>query len=146
MQHFVEGHTASFENQWHFSHAVRSRGLLFLSGVTGTGVDGTVSADPTAQFEQLFTHLHDYLAVAGCDFASLVEITTYHVDLPSHLESFVAIKDRHVTKPYPAWSAIGVSSLITPGALIELRAIAEAPEDDVEAHDLSVQATESHKR
>ncbi|MFD2028538.1 Rid family hydrolase [Promicromonospora aerolata] len=93
---------------------------------------GTVSADPIAQFEQLFTHLRDYLAVAGCDFASLVEITTYHGDLPSHLESFVAIKDRHVAKPYPAWSAIGISSLITPGALIELRAIAEAPEDDVE--------------
>jgi len=44
-----------------------------------------------------------------------------------HLEAFVAAKDRWIAPPYPAWSAIGVSELITEGALVEIRAIAAKP-------------------
>jgi hypothetical protein len=39
----------------------------------------------------------------------------------------MAAKDRHIAAPYPAWSAIGVSQLITEGALVEIRAIAVDP-------------------
>jgi enamine deaminase RidA (YjgF/YER057c/UK114 family) len=34
------------------------------------------------------------------------------------------VKDRHIFAPYPAWSAMGVSELITEGALVEIRVIA----------------------
>jgi hypothetical protein len=37
--------------------------------------------------------------------------------LREHLGTFTAVKDRHIFAPYPAWSAIGVSELITEGAL-----------------------------
>lgn len=127
MEHLLDRQTSEFEGQWHFSHVVRSRGLLLLSGVTGTRTDGAVDADPEQQFEQLFTHLRQYLAAAGADLGSLIEITTYHVRLRDYLDVFVAVKDRHLLRPYPAWSAIGVSELITPGALVELRAVAEDP-------------------
>ncbi|SRR6266568_65914 len=127
MEHIIDPATAGFEDQWHFSHVVRSRGLLFLSGVTGTGTDGRVAEDPTEQFEQLFTHLRQYLNVAGADLDDLVEMTTYHIDLQIHLQAFTTVKDAYLPSPYPAWSAIGISQLITPGALVELRAIAEDP-------------------
>lgn len=128
MEHLADPLTSEFEDQWHFSHIVRSRGLLFMSGVTGTRPDGGVNADPTAQFRQLFQHLRQYLLAAGAGFDSIVEITTYHVNLREHLDAFTAVKDAYLVKPYPAWSAIGVSELITSGALVELRAIAEHPE------------------
>ena len=93
MEHIIDPATAGFEDQWHFSHVVRSRGLLFLSGVTGTGTDGRVAEDPTEQFEQLFTHLRQYLNVAGADLDDLVEMTTYHIDLQIHLQAFTTVKE-----------------------------------------------------
>ncbi len=57
--------------------------------------------------------------------SDVVEITTYHVELKRHLDTFVRVKDEYVAEPYPAWTAIGVSELITDGALVEIRAIAK---------------------
>lgn len=118
----------AFERTWHFSHVVATSGLLVLSGVTGTDVDGNVSSDPAEQFDQAFDHLRRYLEAAGASFRDIVEMTTYHVELRRHLDAFIASKDRHIVAPYPAWSAIGVSELITQGALVEIRAIALDPE------------------
>lgn len=129
MDHLVVPTLAGFEDQWTFSHVVRHRGLLYLSGVTGTTADGAVSSDPTEQFEQAFDHLGRYLAAADSGFDDIVEMTTYHVGLRRHLAEFMAVKSRYVTKPYPAWSAIGVSELITPGALVEIRVIARDPRE-----------------
>lgn len=127
MDHLADPRTADFTDQWHFSHVVRSRGLLFLSGVTGTRPNGIVDADPRTQFTAVFGHLQQSLAAADAGLDALVEITTYHVNIRAHLNAFIEVKDEHLTRPYPAWSAIGVSDLITPGALVELRAIAEDP-------------------
>ncbi len=128
MEHFTAPGLEALEREWHLSQVVAARGLLLLSGVTGTGVDGVVSNDPAEQFDQAFVHLRRCLEAAGASIADLAEITTYHVDLRQHLDVFIAAKDRHVVAPYPAWSAIGVSELITKGALVEIRAIAVDPE------------------
>ena len=90
-------------------------------------MEGRVPAQPTAQFEQAFAHLRTYLEAAGASVGDVLEMTTYHVGLRRHLEEFRAVKDRHIGPPYPAWSAIGVSELITEGALVEIRVIARDP-------------------
>ncbi len=127
VRHVVTPSLEAFEAQWHFSHVVAARGLLLLSGVTGTDVDGKVGDVPGEQFEQAFVHLRDALRSAGASLVDVVEITTYHVDLRRYLAEFTAVKDRHFQRPYPAWSAIGVSELITEGALVEIRAVALDP-------------------
>lgn len=127
MDHIFVPALAQFEDDWHFSHVVRDRGLLLLSGVTGTDDTGAVSRDPAEQFERAFEHLRMYLAAAEASMEDLLEMTTYHVELRQHLAAFVAVKDRHIQKPYPAWSAIGVSELITEGALVEIRVVARDP-------------------
>ena len=128
MDHIIVPALARFEHDWHFSHAVRLDGVLFLSGVTGTDEDGSVPTDPSEQFERAFLHLRLYLEAAHASLRDIVEMTTYHVSLREHLDAFAAVKDRHIQRPFPAWSAIGVSELITPGALVELRVIARAPD------------------
>jgi enamine deaminase RidA (YjgF/YER057c/UK114 family) len=65
------------------------------------------------------------LRVAGLAFEHVVEMTTCHVGLRSHLNAFIKVKDEFVSEPYPAWTAIGVTELITEGALVEIRAIAK---------------------
>ena len=127
MDHIRVSALQAFEDQWHLSHVVRSQGFLVLSGVTGTGEDGRVASDPTEQFDQTFVHLGLYLGAAGASLSDVVEMTSYHVDLREHLAEFIAAKDRHLVEPYPAWSAIGVSQLITEGALVEIRVLAADP-------------------
>jgi enamine deaminase RidA (YjgF/YER057c/UK114 family) len=55
----------------------------------------------------------------------IVDMTTYHVGLREHLDAFIKVKDEFVSEPYPAWTAIGVTELITKGTLIEIRIIAK---------------------
>jgi hypothetical protein len=51
-------------------------------------------------------------------------MTTFHVGLQQHLGAFMAVKDRYLPAPFPAWTAIGVSELAFPGGLAELRVTA----------------------
>ena len=127
MRHHRIGGLEQTEDHLHFSHVVAARGLLLLSGVTGTDSDGRVASSPGDQFEQAFVHLRRHLEAAGATLRDIVEMTSYHVDLRQHLDAFVATKDRHLTAPYPAWTAVGVSELITEGTLVELRAVAVDP-------------------
>jgi enamine deaminase RidA (YjgF/YER057c/UK114 family) len=118
------GFEAMYEN-WHFAQAVREGDTLWCSGQLGVGPDGKCPDDPKAQFRLAFEGLGRVLAEGGASFADVVEITTFHVGLRQHLAAFSAVKDDFVKKPYPAWTAIGVTELAIPGALVEIRAIAK---------------------
>ncbi|MBK1866461.1 RidA family protein [Taklimakanibacter albus] len=119
---------AHYPQEWHFSPVLVSGGFAFLSGQTGTHPDGSVASDPEQQFRDAFRFLGANLAAAGLGFDDVVEMTTYHVDLRRHLAAFITAKDEVITAPYPAWSAIGVSELITEGTLVEIRVIARRQE------------------
>ncbi len=84
-----------------------------------SGLDGRAFARDTFRF------LQANLEQASLGFGDVVEMTTYHVGLRQHLEAFTKVKDEFIGQPYPAWSAIGVSELITEGTLIEIRVIAK---------------------
>jgi len=111
-------------DRFHFAPAVRANGLLLCSGQIGLGPDGKAPTDPTEQFTLAFEAVKAVLAEAGLDFGDVVEMTTYHVGLQQHIAAFMAVKDRYVAKPYPAWTAIGVSELAFPGGLAEVRVTA----------------------
>jgi enamine deaminase RidA (YjgF/YER057c/UK114 family) len=114
--HFVE--------DWHFSPVLDTGEFIFFSGVTGARPDLTVAADPETQIRDTFEFLKEYLAIANLTFDDVVEMTTYHVDLREHLSVFMKVRDEFVTAPYPAWTAIGISQLITEGTIVEIRLIA----------------------
>ena len=111
---------------WHFSPGHWADNVLFLSGCTGAGADGHVSLDISRQCHAAFVKLKLTLEAANLDFSHVVEITTYHVGLQKGLEIFKSIKDDYIVEPYPAWTAIGVVELASPGAMIEIRAVAFA--------------------
>jgi len=116
---------ANFPGDWHFSPGLDTGDFVFFSGTTGARPDLTVSMNPETQFREAFGFLKDHLAQAGLSFCDIVEMTTYHVELRKHLDTFIKVKDEFVTEPYPAWTAIGVSELITQGTLVEIRVIAK---------------------
>jgi enamine deaminase RidA (YjgF/YER057c/UK114 family) len=111
-------------DRFHFAPAVRVDRWLRCSGQLGTDEKFVAVAEPEAQFERAFENVKRVLAAAKLDFSDVVEMTTFHVGLREHLGTFMAVKDRHLAPPYPAWTAIGVVELAVPNALVEIRVTA----------------------
>ncbi|MGE0500285.1 MAG: Rid family hydrolase [Rhizobiaceae bacterium] len=136
--------------QWRFAPAVVTNGFIFCSGIVGTSPGGETPAslgglagakattapgdaplaalmavrDPEAQFATAFEALKSILKEAGAGLSDVVEITSYHAGITTHMETFMKVWARYLKEPYPAWTAIGVAELIVPGGLVELRAVA----------------------
>jgi enamine deaminase RidA (YjgF/YER057c/UK114 family) len=125
VRHLAPPAFSHFPPDWHLSPIVDAEEYVFFSGVTGFHPAGRVDDDPERQFRDAFGFVETNLAEVGLDWSSVVEMTTYHVDLRRHFEIFVKVKDEFVRDPYPAWTAIGVSELISPGTLLEIRVIAK---------------------
>lgn len=108
--------------RFHYAPAVRVGNTLYVSGM----VSG--NPDPTAQFNEIFTQLSRVLEAAGSSLADIVDMTTFHVDMPDHIDAFMAVKDEYFTEEYPTWTAIGVEQLFTPAFLVEVKVVALIPE------------------
>jgi enamine deaminase RidA (YjgF/YER057c/UK114 family) len=115
--------------RWRHAPAVRDGDLLRCAGFIGVDAvgKGTVSPDPETQFKRAFEIVGSVLAAAGLTFADVVEMTTYHVGLREHWDTFGKVKDTFVQAPYPAWTAVGVVELAYPGALVEIKVTARFP-------------------
>jgi enamine deaminase RidA (YjgF/YER057c/UK114 family) len=109
---------------YHFAPAVIDGDHLRCSGMIGFRPDLSVPEDPTAQFTLAFENLRGLLAEAGRTFANVTEMNTYHVGLRAHMQAFTAVKDKFISAPHPAWTAVGISELASPGALVEIQVTA----------------------
>jgi len=104
-----------------YSDAVRVGDLVFLSGVVAPG-------EPAEQFRRIWTRIGRILEDAGSSLEHVVDMTTYHVDMHSHIEDFIAVKDEFLPQN-PTWTAVGVTELYMPNAVIEVKVIAAVVED-----------------
>lgn len=126
MEHIVpDSHRPTYDN-WHFAPAVVHEGVAFLSGVIGVKPDGSCASDAEEQFTDLFEGIKVVLEEAGMGFDDIIEMTSYHTDMSS-LGTFSAVRDRYLSEPWPAWTAIGCTALALPGALAEVRVTARRP-------------------
>jgi len=115
----------NFYDQYHFAPAVIDGDHLRCSGVIGVDLaSGNVPGDPETQFTLAFDNLAEVLSEGGASFANITEMTTFHVGLQEHLETFLRVKDHYLMEPYPAWTAIGTPELALPGGLVEIRVTA----------------------
>jgi len=102
-------------------------GFLFIAGQVGRTADMRIVTDPKAQFELCFENLRVVLIEAGCSFDDIVDVTTYHVDMPKHFAVFREVKSRLLPGGMVPWTAIGVSALADPAFLLEVKATACVP-------------------
>jgi enamine deaminase RidA (YjgF/YER057c/UK114 family) len=100
-----------------YSDAVRVGDLVFLSGI----VSG--DPDPTANFRNIFERMDRILQQAGSGLDRIVDMTTYHVDMHAHIQDFIEVKNEFVPN-LSSWTAVGVTELYSPRALIEVKVIA----------------------
>jgi enamine deaminase RidA (YjgF/YER057c/UK114 family) len=123
--HAIFGSTKVFD-MFQYSPAVTAGGLVFIAGQIGLRPDGTIPATAKEQIQCAFERLGAILQSLDLDFTSLVELVSYHVDLPSQLADFRAVKEHYVRSDFPAWTILGVASLARPELVIEIKAVAAA--------------------
>lgn len=109
-----------------YSPAVRAAGLVFIAGQVGIRPDGSVPETVTEQIELAFKRLGSILEHLGLGFEDLVELVSYHVDIDAQLPRFRDIKERYITRDFPAWTILGVAALARPDLLVEIKAVAAA--------------------
>ena len=107
-----------------YSQAVEASGkFVFLSGQIPLDprTMELVSDDVEAQTEQVFRNLTAVATAAGGSLNDLAKLTVYLTDL-SDFGTINEVMARHVSEPYPARAAIGVSELPR-GAAVEIEGI-----------------------
>lgn len=109
-----------------YAPAVKAGGLVFIAGQVGIRPDGTVPESAEEQIELAFKRLEAILKHEGLGFEDLVELVSYHVRIDEQLDQFRAIKERFITRDFPAWTILGMASLARPNLLIEIKAVAAA--------------------
>lgn len=109
-----------------YSPAVKAGGLVFVAGQVGIRPDGTVPDSAEEQIDLAFKRLGAILEHEGLGFEDLVELVSYHVRIDEQLTTFREVKDKYMTRDFPAWTILGVASLARPNLLIEIKAVAAA--------------------
>ncbi|MGE6608315.1 RidA family protein [Halomonas sp. NPDC076908] len=123
---FPSGRQALYEHNA-YSAAVRSGDFLFVSGQVGSREDGSPEPDFAAQVQLAFDNLHSVLKVAGASFDDIVDMTSFHTDPEAQFATVMEAKARvFPEKPYPNWTAVGVTWLA--GFDFEIKVIARLPE------------------
>ena len=112
----------AFQESVGYATAVIAGDTIYLSGVVAGPAKG--ESDLAPGYERAFAHIAATLARAGASWDDVVDITTFHTDLGAHIDGFAAVKNRHVKAPFPAWTAIGVSRLYEPTAVVEIKVVA----------------------
>lgn len=123
---FPAGRQALYEKN-RYSPAIRSNGLLFVSGQVGSLPDGSPEPDLEAQVRLAFDNLNAILLAAGCTFQDVIDVTIFIVDPASQLESiWKVIAEYWGDAPHPTLTGIGVTWLY--GFQFEIKVIAKLPE------------------
>jgi reactive intermediate/imine deaminase len=108
--------------------AVPGAGIAFLSGQIPLDPESMtlVSDDVAEQTHQVFRNLAALAEAAGGRLDDMVKLTVYLTDLSS-FETVNGVMAEHMSEPYPARAAVGVSEL-PKGARVEIEGIMVIPD------------------
>ncbi|RFB05683.1 RidA family protein [Parvularcula marina] len=118
-----------------YSPAVRAGDMVYLAGVvaglptdpeTGEMIEATPE-NLDAAFDRAFIHIGEILTAAGADWDDVVDMTTYHTDMPIQIDTFLQVKNRYMKPPHTAWTAIDIDRLYPDTGITEIKITAYAP-------------------
>jgi enamine deaminase RidA (YjgF/YER057c/UK114 family) len=113
-----------FFTEWGFAEAVIDGDRVWLSGVVAGLRQGETMADAELAYERAWKMLDDVLKRSGSSLDGVVDITSFHTDLPAQFEGFRKVKDRYIREPFPAWTAIDIDRLVPDNGLVEIKLVA----------------------
>ncbi|WP_298813602.1 RidA family protein [uncultured Sphingomonas sp.] len=125
---FPPGRQALYE-QNRYSPAVRTNGMLFVSGQVGSRDDGSCEPELEAEVRRAFENLNAVLAAAGCTFDDVVDVTVFLVDPETIIDTvWKVLAEFWGEAPHPTLTGVGVTWLY--GFNFEIKVIAQLPRGD----------------
>jgi enamine deaminase RidA (YjgF/YER057c/UK114 family) len=122
-------------DEWRYAAVRRIGDTLYLSGVivNRRANEGTDVAAFKLQVRRALERLRKNLEAAGSDFQHVVMINSFHVWQGPNFngtrdEQFKAFEDvigEFMKSPYPAWTAVGTTGLLSDGGIVEVQLIAK---------------------
>lgn len=107
---------------WGFAPALKVGDTIYVSGMIVRLVgEGSYEERYANGLRALFRDLDDILAVAGATRDDIVEITSFHTDLPRQMATALKVRRELMALPHPAWTAVGTTSLATPDGQTEIK-------------------------
>ena len=113
------------EEEWGFADAVVTGDTIYLSGVVAGLRPGETNLE--VAYDRAFQRIGKILQRAGASWDDVIDITSFHTDLKSQMPAIVAVKNRYVQAPPPAWTAIQVVRLIPDNGITEIKIVARIP-------------------
>ena len=113
-----------FQEEWGYADAIVAGDTIYLSGIVAGQREGETLE---AAYERTYARIGAVLRRAGASWDDVVDITSYHTDITVQMPAIVAVHRRHVTAPFPAWTAIDVDRLIPDRGITEIKIVARRP-------------------
>ncbi len=101
--------------------------LVFTAGQLGIAHDERIPEDSEAQADLCFANIAAILAEDGMTLANVVRLSVY-VTAREHMQGYRRSRDRQFPGTPPTTTLIMVSGLARPEFVVEIEAIAAAPE------------------
>lgn len=127
------------ELPFHASHAIRAGGFLFVSGLIASDYDDGLAVDArvdperpfhswpvTLQTEWIYRRLGLILAAGGSSLDDVVRLDQFF-SARHHAPGYFPARDRFLTRDRPASTAIEMSGLLVPDAVVLVDAFAIVP-------------------
>jgi enamine deaminase RidA (YjgF/YER057c/UK114 family) len=128
----------SAHDEWRYAAARRAGGTIYVSGVivNRRPKEGTDVAAFKVSARRALNRLKTILEAAGSDWQHVSMINSFHVWQGPNFsgtrdEQFQAFEDvigEFMKAPYPAWTAVGTTGLLSDGGIIEIQLIATPKE------------------
>ena len=122
-------------DEWRYAAARRVGDMIYVSGVivNRNKGEGNDVAAFKVQARRALERLRVILDAAGTDFQHVAMINSFHVWQGPNFagtrdEQFHAFEDvigEFMKAPYPAWTAVGTTGLLSDGGIIEIQLIAK---------------------
>jgi enamine deaminase RidA (YjgF/YER057c/UK114 family) len=113
------------QQDWGFADAVVTGDTIYMSGVVAGLRPG--ETDLKLPYERAFQAIGRILERAGASWDDVVDMTSFHTDLKTQMPAIVAVKNKYVRSPPPAWTAIQVVRLIPDNGITEIKIVAKLP-------------------
>ena len=110
------------QEKYGYADAVIAGDLVFLSGVVAGQAPGETDMVPA--FDRVFRHIGRILERAGSGHDDIVDMVSYHTDLPAQIAAITEAKAKYIKGPPHAWTAIDVDRLLPDGGIAEIKVVA----------------------
>ena len=109
----------AFQERFGYSQAVIHGDTVYLSGlILGPPREGETREEA---YDRSFQYLGTILERAGSSWDDVIDIISFHRDIPTTLPALAEVKSRYIKAPYPTWTVIGTNGLYTEDGELEIK-------------------------